>query len=75
LNPHSIERLRHLSMLLPDHVGGRIRNDLVAQGYDVRVLPDGRWVQLSKRIRVYCIADYNQDAILLVDVEDVYSSI
>jgi hypothetical protein len=68
LNPHSIERLRHLSILLPDHVGGRIRNDLEAQGYDVRTLPDSRWVQLSKRIRIFCIADYNQDAVLLVDV-------
>ena len=68
LNPNSIESLRHLSILLPDHVGGRIRNDLESQGYNVRTLPDGRWVQLSKRIRIYCIADYNQDAILLVDV-------
>ena len=68
LNPHSIERLRHLSILLPDHVGGRIRNDLEAQGYDVKTLPDSRWVQLSKRIKVFCIPDYIQDAVLLVDV-------
>src|SRR5689334_14762859 len=63
LNPHSIQRLRHLPILLPDHVGGRIRNDLEAEGYDVKMLPDGRWVQLSKRTRIFCIADYNQDAI------------
>jgi hypothetical protein len=68
LNPQSIERLRHLPILLPDHVGGRIRNDLEARGYDVRTLPDSRWVQLSERIRVFCIPDYAQDAVLLVDV-------
>jgi len=28
LNPWSIERLRHSSILLPDHVGSRIKNDL-----------------------------------------------
>jgi L-ascorbate metabolism protein UlaG (beta-lactamase superfamily) len=55
LNPQSIERLRHISILLPDHVGGRIRNDLEAQGYNVATLPDARWVLLSKRIRVNCI--------------------
>jgi len=68
LNPRSIERLRHLSILLPDHVGSRIRNDLEAQGYDVKTLPDSRWVQLSKRIKVFCCPDYIQDAVLLVDV-------
>jgi hypothetical protein len=68
LNPRSIGRLRHVTVLLPDHVGGRIRNDLEAQGYDVNVLPDSQWVQLSQRIRVFCIPDYIQDAVLLVDV-------
>jgi L-ascorbate metabolism protein UlaG (beta-lactamase superfamily) len=28
LNPSSINRLRHSSILLPDHVGNRIKNDL-----------------------------------------------
>jgi uncharacterized protein GlcG (DUF336 family) len=68
LNPQSIERFRHSSILLPDHVGGRIKSALEAQNYDINVLPDGDWVQLSKRIRVCCISDHIQDAILLVDV-------
>jgi hypothetical protein len=68
LNPHSIERLRHSSILLPDHVGGRIKNALEAENYHIEILPDGQWVQLSKRIRVLCITDYGQDAILLVEV-------
>jgi hypothetical protein len=68
LNPQSIERFRHSSILLPDHVGGRIRSALEAQNYDVKTLPDGRWIELSKRIKVCCITDYIQDAILLVDV-------
>jgi len=68
LNPKSITRLRHSSILLPDHVGNRIRNDLQAEGYNVTTLPDGRWVELSKRVKVFCISDYIQDAVLLVDV-------
>jgi hypothetical protein len=68
LNPSSIKRLRHSSILLPDHFGGRIRNDLESEGYNVTTLPDGRWVELSKRVKVFCISDYIQDSVLLVDV-------
>ena len=68
LNPRSIRRLRHSSILLPDHVGNRIRNDLEAEGYNVTTLPDARWVELSKHVKVFCICDYIQDAVLLVDV-------
>jgi hypothetical protein len=68
LNPQSIERVRHSSILLPDHVGGRIKSALEAQNYNIKVLPDGGWIQLSKRIKVCCISDHIQDAILLVDV-------
>jgi hypothetical protein len=66
LSLESLEHLRHAQLLVPDHVGGRIRRDLTAQGFDVRVLRDREWVELSPRIRVACVADYNQDAILLV---------
>jgi hypothetical protein len=68
LNPQSVKRLKHLSILLPDHVGGRIKKDLEAEGYNVTILADGRWVQLSRRIKVFCVCDYIQDAVLLVDV-------
>ena len=68
LNPQSIKRLQHLSILLPDHVGDRIKKDLEAEGYKVKTLPDGRWVQLSGRVKIFCVCDYIQDAVLLVDV-------
>lgn len=68
LSGDSMAKLRDKQILLPDHVGGRIHQDLTAQGFSVQVLPDRRWVQLSPRVRVMCLADYNQDAVLLVDV-------
>lgn len=64
----SLEGMRSSVMLLPDHVGKRINDDLVQQGFRVRILKDREWVTLSKRIRVLCISDYNQDGVLLVDV-------
>jgi len=64
----TLETLRGKTVLLPDHVGGRIRRDLEGMGFTTRVLPDGLWVELSPRLRVCCLSDYNQDAILLIDL-------
>lgn len=68
LSAKSLALLKGKKILLPDHVGGRILNSLKAQGHDAQALPDRRWMRLSDRIRVLCIADYNQDGILLVDI-------
>ena len=68
LSGDSLDGLRQATLLLPDHVGGRIRKDLVEQGFRTRVLPCREWVQLSPRVHVACIADWNQDAVLLINV-------
>jgi hypothetical protein len=68
LSVASLRQLRSSTLLLPDHVGKRIETWLRHEGFTVRVLRDREWVELSDRIRVCCIADYNQDAILLIDV-------
>jgi len=68
LNPSSLERYRGKKILLPDHVGGRIFKDLTPGGYDVTVLPDREWVQLSDNVRIHCITTRIQDGILLIDI-------
>ncbi len=68
LNPASLPLFYETRILLPDHVGGRIAADLARDGYRVEVLPDNQWVRISDRVRVLCIADVGQDAVLLVDV-------
>ena len=68
LSGDSVALLRNKKILLPDHEGGRVRRDLEEQGFDVHVLPDKTWLQVSPRIRVFTIADYNQDGILIADV-------
>ena len=68
LNPASLPLFRDARVLLPDHVGGRIAHDLARDGYRVEVLPDATWVRISDRVRVLCIADEGQDAVLLIDV-------
>jgi hypothetical protein len=68
LNPASLPTFRDARILLPDHVGGRIAHDLGRDGYHVEVLPDSTWFPISDRVRVLCIADEGQDAVLLIDV-------
>ncbi len=68
LSPDSLQLLRGKTILLPDHRGNRIRSDLQALGHKTQVLQNRVWTRLSDRIRVLCIADYNQDGILLIDV-------
>jgi hypothetical protein len=68
LSSRSLDLLRDKKFLIPDHVGGRILEGLRWRGFDVTVLNDRRWYPISDRIRILCIADYNQDAILLVDI-------
>lgn len=68
LDSESLKALQGKELLLPDHVGKRIEHGLKEQGHRVKVLEDRKWYSLSDRIRVLCISDSNQDAILLVDI-------
>lgn len=68
LNPYSLGKFQNQKILIPSHFGDRIYMDLKSQGFDVTTLKDREWFTLSDRIRVLCIADYNQDAILLIDL-------
>ena len=68
LNSASLERVKGSKILLPDHVNSRIFNDISSFGYHVTILPDRKWVQLSKIIKIYCITTFIQDAVLLIDI-------
>src|SRR5580704_4006185 len=52
LNSYSLPQIRGRHILLADHVGGRIAHDLREQGFEVSILPDRQWVELSPRVRV-----------------------
>ena len=70
LSNQSVELLREATILLPDHVGARIANAFREDGYRVEVLADRRWTRLSDRVRVYCLTDPAQDALILIELGD-----
>jgi len=70
LNSKSLEKLQGKEILLPDHLGSRISKGLLSKNYNVTILPDRKWYQLSENVKVMCITTILQDAILLVDVNN-----
>jgi hypothetical protein len=68
LSAESLKVLNKKKILLPDHMGGLIFRYLKEEGYDVHIIKDKIWTKLSDRINVLCLCDYNQDAVLLIDI-------
>ena len=68
INPVSINRFINKEILLPDHYGSRIYKDLVKQKFNVRILKDKKWYQLSKNIKIQCLTNWLQDSILILDI-------
>lgn len=68
LDMSALDAMRSKIILLPDHAGGRIRDNLVKLGFTTRVLPDRAWVQLSPHVRVLTFSDASQNAVILAEV-------
>tara|TARA_B100000767_G_C19719731_1_gene516695 strand:- start:114 stop:1472 length:1359 start_codon:yes stop_codon:yes gene_type:complete len=68
LNPGTLKRLEGKTLLIPDHVGSRISQDLSNKNFNITVLPDRKWVELSEDISVMCITTIIQDGILLMNI-------
>ena len=57
-------------ILLPDHYSSDIRDYLERRGFAVEVLPYRGWKRLAPGVRVLCLDNENQDAILLIEAGD-----
>jgi len=55
--------------LLPDHYDDDIALNLRDRGFDVTILPYRTWYELTPDIRVMCIDNINQDAILIIEAD------
>ncbi len=70
LNPDSIHKFKNNTIILGDHVGKRIFNDLKSQGFKVNILKERVWTELSKNVSVMSISTKIQDTILLIKIKD-----
>jgi hypothetical protein len=69
LSLESLERLRDKTILVPDHHGGRVARELRGLGFTVQVLPCGTWFPVSDRVKIASLANYNQDATAVLDID------
>jgi hypothetical protein len=56
-------------ILLPDHYGNEIAANLRERGFAVTILPYRTWYPLTHSVRVMCIDNINQDAVLLIEAD------
>ena len=70
LNHDSIHLFKKNKILISDHFGSRIYKDLKSENYNITILQDRKWVNLSKNISVMSIVTNIQDSILLVRVNN-----
>lgn len=68
LDSLSIKQFKDTVFLVPDHHGNRIYDGMIEQGFNARIIPSNEWIQLSPNIKVKSLADWNQDAVLLVSI-------
>lgn len=57
--------------MLPDHYSPEIADGLRADGREVEVLRYKQWVELEPGLRVQCLQNANQDAMLLIEADGV----
>lgn len=70
LHDQSLALLPHgKRVLVPDHYNAEIAAHLKELGFEVTILPYRSWFQLAPRVRVLCIDNLNQDAILIIEAD------
>lgn len=70
LNPDSLHNFKDSNIILGNHFGDRIFNDLKNQGFKVTILQEKKWIELSKNISVMSLSTKIQDTILLIKVNN-----
>jgi hypothetical protein len=70
LDSLSIEQFKDTIFLIPDHYGNRIYNGMIEEGFNAQIIPSNERMQLSPNVRAKSLADWNQDAALLLAIGD-----
>jgi hypothetical protein len=56
--------------LLPDHYDREIHDFLVGKGFEVKILKYREWFHVSPTVKVMCLDNINQDAVLIAQMAD-----
>jgi hypothetical protein len=67
IDPESLNLFKNKKILIADHYGDRIYNDL-SKEYDCIKVKSNQWLDLSRNIRIKSFSDWNQDSCLLIEI-------
>jgi len=70
INHDSLHLFKKNKILVSEHFGSRIYNDLKSENFNISILKDREWINLSKKISVMSISTKSQDSILLLRVDN-----
>ena len=73
LNLASLRHCKKSTILLAQHFGSRVENDLRRIGFNVISLPSRKWVNISERIKIMIFKNERQDSALLVELNDNFN--
>ena len=65
INHDSLHLFKKNEILVSEHFGSRIYNDLKSENYNISILKDREWKNLSKNISIMPIVTNTQDSICL----------
>ena len=68
LNLPSLRHHKHQKILVAQHYGSRISVDLRRAGFNVLSLPDSKWIDIAKDIRIMLFCNELQDSALVTEV-------
>ena len=70
LNIKSLRNCKKSTIILAQHYGNRVENDLRNMGFNVIALPSRVWISISKKIRIMLFNNEKQDSAMLVELTD-----
>ena len=70
LNLASLRNFKGATILLAQHYGSRVEQELRSAGFTVLNLPSAKWISLGKSTRVMLFNNELQDSALMVEIDD-----
>ena len=70
LNLKSLQKCRNSTILLAQHFGNRMENDLRKAGFTVINLPSRKWISIGNKTRIILFNNEIQDSSILIEIED-----
>tara|TARA_B110000027_G_scaffold124895_1_gene141849 strand:- start:1399 stop:2736 length:1338 start_codon:yes stop_codon:yes gene_type:complete len=67
IDPDSFELYKEKTILIADHYGDRIFNDL-SKNFNCIKLKSNKWFEISSNVRIKSFSDWNQDSAILIEI-------